>query len=638
MDNNELEKLKKRLYKKGEIFKEREFRSPLTPTASKAKTYWEESPPEEGGLPLPEKPKISPFRRAIIVAAGFLVLIGIGLAVYFLLGGGPAVISSKNIEISLEGPATIKGGEVGNWQAVLTNKNKTDIELADLIIKYPENSRPISASISAAKTLYERRPIGSIKAGQTITEPIKAYLFGEKDSEKKFKLTLEYRPQGSNAILAKPYERSIRLLQSPVEVSIKLPKEANAGESVSLEIEIISNAEAVISNLHLKMEYPAGFQYQESDLKSASGDDVWRLGDLESNKKRTIKIKGVLESQDQMELSFRALAGPLDEKGEVVAYGFGVSTITVKKPFLQLGIKIEGKTGEIIVSPGDDLEVDIEWQNTLPVKIYNAVIEAKIKGEAVNQRTISVQKGFYRSFDQALVWNQASVPDLGEIELLTSGEAQFRFALLKPLPNEVIRAGNPIVTIEVEMKAERITEEEGKIEIRNHISKEIKIATVFQLSRRGFYYSGPLKNTGLLPPKVGKETTYTIAWSLTNSSNNVSDAAVSAFLPSYVRWLGATKPEDANVSYDEKTGEIVWRPGLISQGTGIFAPSQELLFQISFLPNISQVGTQPVLVSETVLSGKDSFTGVFLRDVKPAQTTYLDADPQFKYEEASVRQ
>lgn len=58
MDNDEIERLKRRLYKKGEVFKEREFRSPLSPRSDQTKTYWEEPSEGEGRLVLPEKTSI----------------------------------------------------------------------------------------------------------------------------------------------------------------------------------------------------------------------------------------------------------------------------------------------------------------------------------------------------------------------------------------------------------------------------------------------------------------------------------------------------------------------------------------------------------------------------------------------------
>ncbi len=639
MNDDEIEKLKKRLYKKEETFKERETRVPLSPRSSETKAYWEEPPKEEGpGLVLPEEPKKSPAKRIIAIFSIFFGLAILGAGFYFLIGGSN-VVSSKNIEIKMEGPTSIKGGEAGKWQVLITNKNKTDLELADFIIEYPENSRPVSDAINTAngsKNISERRAIGSVKAGETINQTIETYLFGEKDTDKIFKLALEYRPQGSNAILEKTAEQAVRLLQSPVEISLKLPQETNSGEPVILEAEIFSNAETVIKDMNFKMEYPNGFRFQSADLKPTAGDNLWRLGDIESGKKRTLKITGVLEGQDLMEMAFRALAGPLDEKGEVVPYGFSVESIILKKPFLKLGVAVNNKDGEIISSPGEEMNISVKWQNTLSEKISNAVIEVKLGGLAVDQRSLSVSNGFYRSFDQTLVWNQSSFPELSSIDPLVGGEAQFRFSLLNPLPNEAIRSGNPSISLDIEMRADRISEGEGAVQIKNHLSKEIKIATQFQMSRRGLYYSGPFKNSGPLPPKVGKETTYTVVWQLTNSTNAVSDATVSAYLPSYVRWLGVIKPENSDVSYNQNTGEIIWKAGTVAGGAGSSFLAQELSFQISYLPSASQIGSQPVLVSEATVGGKDTFTGAYLRSVKSALTTYLDTDSQFKYNEATV--
>lgn len=637
MNNDEIEKLKRRLYRKGEVFGERETRSPLSPRPPNAKTYWEEpSQSEDGRIIMPEKPKSFFSKKSTVIFLIIFALAAIGGTIYFLTEG-LTIISSNNIEIKMEGPGTIKGGELGEWQIFITNKNKTPLELAELIIEYPDGSKPVSNSLTGTKNSSERRSIGEIKTGQTANETIKAYLFGEKDTDKIFKITLEYRPEDSNAILAKESEQTVRLLQSPLEISIKMPPEANAGEEIDLNIDIFSNAQTATKDLTFKMEYPPGFQYLESDLKPISGDDIWRLGDLEPNSKRSIKIKGILEGQDLMELAFRASCGPLDEKGEIVPYGFAVQSILLKKPFLKLSMKVNNKTEEVIASPRDTLNIAIGWQNTLSEKINNAVIEVKLKSPAVDQRTISPTKGFYRSFDQVLVWNQSSFPELASIDPLQEGEAQFKFSILNPLPSSVISGSNPTITVEAEMRAERISEE-GQIEIKNHLTKEIKIATVFQFNRRGLYYSGPFKNSGSLPPRIGRETTYTIVWSLTNSSSAVSDATISAYLPSYIRWLNILEPEDVDVSYNQNTGEIVWRAGTVPVGTGLLTAAKELAFQISFLPNVTQIGTQPVLVSEAVLGGKDVFTGAFLRDVKAALTTNLDADPQFKYNEAAVTQ
>jgi hypothetical protein len=633
-NESKIEKLKKRLFKKGEVFKEREIESHLRPRQFDAKTAWEEPSLEEFKWRMPEKPKSRFAKIFIFVLIGFLLTGGIGIAVYFLRGGAN-IVSSRNIEMLIEGPTTLKGGELGEWRVVITNKNKVAIELADFFIEYPEGAKPVSDS-EISKSLRERRQIGQIDANMTIVQSIKAYLFGEKDSEKLIKLALEYRSQGSNAILVKEKEYLVKLLQSPLEISFKTPSEANSGEFVTLEIEIVSNAKTLIRDVNLKLEYPGSFRYSEAEPKPSFGENIWRLGDLEAGKKRSLKIKGLLQGQDLMELVFKASAGPFDEKGEVEAYGFAVSAIILRKPFLALSLAVNSREEETVASAGQTLNIDINWRNTLSQIIRNAVIEAKIKSPAADQRSISITDGFYRSFDQALIWNSSSMDALNYIEPLGAGRAQFKFVILDPLPAEVMTAGNPIISLDIEMRGERITEEGGSVEIKNRIAKDIKIASRFLLGQKGLYYSGPFKNTGSLPPKVGQETTYTVIWSLTNSVNDISEVTVKGFLPSYVKWLNKFSPENTDISYNQITGEVVWRLDIVPKGTGFSQPAKETAFQISFLPSASQIGVSPLLVSEATLFGKDVFTGAYLRDVKPAITINLDSDPQFKYTESRV--
>src|SRR3989338_536239 len=127
MNNNALEKLRKRLYRKGESFKEREERSPLMPIKQKAKTYWQREEP-------PYSKQKYFFKKFVFIAVAVFILAAFGFSAYYFFFGGSSVVSSRNIEIKFEGSTTIKGGEEGLWRILITNENKTDIELVDLII------------------------------------------------------------------------------------------------------------------------------------------------------------------------------------------------------------------------------------------------------------------------------------------------------------------------------------------------------------------------------------------------------------------------------------------------------------------------------------------------------------------------
>ena len=75
------------------------------------------------------------------------------------------------------------------------------------------------------------------------------------------------------------------------------------------------------------------------------------------------------------------------------------------------------------------IRVDLMWVNNLSSSIKDAQIELEIKGEAYDQRSVSVTKGAYRSYDNKAVWNSASLKDLASVAPGSSGKAQLGFSI-----------------------------------------------------------------------------------------------------------------------------------------------------------------------------------------------------------------
>ena len=156
------------------------------------------------------------------------------------------------------------------------------------------------------------------------------------------------------------------------------------------------------------------------------------------------------------------------------------------------------------------------------------------------------------------------------------------------------------------------------------------------LAAKALYYSGPFENTGPIPPKAEKETTYTVVWSLSNTSNNVSKAQVKATLPPWVRFVGAVSPLNENVLYNITTKEITWNVGSIPRGTSITQTGREVSFQIAFIPSLSQVDTTPTVINDAVLTGHDDFANVEVRVNKASLNTRISGDPTFPSSGARV--
>jgi len=146
---------------------------------------------------------------------------------------------------------------------------------------------------------------------------------------------------------------------------------------------------------------------------------------------------------------------------------------------------------------------------------------------------------------------------------------------------------NPDITLEVNIKGRRISDSNVPEKIESSILKTVTIASDVLFTPRAVYFTGPFLNNGPMPPRAEKETTYTIIWTVTNSSNALSDVVVSATLPSYIRWMNVISPASEKVSFNPIGGKIIWDIGNLSPGSGSFGSQKEVAFQIAFVPSVN---------------------------------------------------
>ena len=90
------------------------------------------------------------------------------------------------------------------------------------------------------------------------------------------------------------------------------------------------------------------------------------------------------------------------------------------------------------------------------------------------------------------------------------------------------------------------------------------------------------------------------------------------------------------MSYNPISHEILWDVGKIKAGTGYGNDSQEVAFQVGFIPGFTQTGKTPALISQTKFTGKDDFTGVVIDHTTNPLSTMLSTDPQFDAKQAMV--
>jgi hypothetical protein len=636
MPDDGLERLRKRLYKKDERFSGR-FQEPELPyRRENVRTEWtpDQKKSEELIAAAIKFEKPNKMKVIIIFVAIFVLGIVILAAVY--LFGGFGLISSRNIELLVSGPAEAAGGELVRWEVLVRNQNKVKLETAEIVFHYPKGFRPVNKSPGVLLT--ERRVLGEIQPQAAARETFSAFAFGPLDFEGQAEAALEYRTAGSNAIFEKTETILVKISRSPVGVSINIPKELNVGREINFEIKVVSNAGDAIKDIAVELVYPPGFTFKDSFPEPSEGQNRWQLGDLLPGQKRSVKISGVFEGAESEQRNIEALAGFMENKSLNV-YGSASAGVTLRRLFIDLEAVVNSQKSETLaVRSGDRLNVELKWKNNLPEILRNVTLEVELAGEAVDEKSISVNNGFYRGFDKKIIWTPSSLKELQTLEPGAEGRASFSFQLydVLRLPREKMK--NPQIILKGKIYPAEAGPSLAGVDVSGNFEISLKLETMLRLSVRGLYFSGIFPGSGPLPPRVGQETLYAVSWSLANISSDISGLIVRAALPPYLRWKGIISPPGENIVFDAAKSEVVWTAGSLKAGVGILEPAREVMFKIGFVPSPDQVGSSPVLLFDISAEGRDDFTGNIVRASEPSLTIdLLRFDPGLKSGDEKVK-
>lgn len=616
-------------------------RHDLQPQDIRVNQEWNNSEYAEKEEPVSVIPKSSKMSFSIKFLIGSIIffILALLLVVYNFLGGGN-VVSGDNIEVAIQAPISIAGGQTLSFEISIKNNNNVTLVGTDLGVAFPVGSREVSDTSLPAKRIQDF--IGDILPGQTIKKNLSVVLFGTEKEKKDINITLEYKVTGSNSLFNKTKSVSVLLSSAPVSVVISGPTEVNTNQNVNFTAEITSNSQTTIKNLLLKVDYPFGFSFISSNPLIFSKNNLWLIGDLEPGGKRTIKISGIINGQEGEERGFTFNIGaqsPADTLSIETPFTSSFASVTIRSPFVSADTYINGvNTKESVSTAGSKIEGVIKWRNNLSYEVSNVSIIVKLSGNSLNKSSIQATEGYYKSVDNTIIFDKTTNPSLASLSPGQSGESQFTFGSFGTGSVTGSSLTNPTIILNISVNGQQVNYQAGQNSILFTDSRKVKLTSNPQLFAKALYYIGPFQNTGPIPPKAEQETTYTITWTVTNPLNNLSGAVVSAVLPPYVKWLTNVSPSREKVDYDPGTGKVTWNVGSVLAGAGTISPAREVSFQVSLLPSVNQIGSGPDIINEALLTAKDSFTLTDVTDSFSSLNTRLTNDPYFNINNEMVIQ
>ena len=567
-------------------------------------------------------------------AAGFF-------AYYFFLGEGALPASPGNIDISVSGPLQVSSGEPVELQVAITNRNRASLELADLIVRYPKGTRSPTDLLTDLPD--QRIPLGVIEPGGRRQGTVAAVFSGLEGEKLDIVIELEYRLSGSSAIFVAKSNYEALFTSSPLSISVEANSETISGQPVEIRVTVASNADTPVKDALFTASYPFGFVLSAAEPRAlpGGGGNIWSLGDIQPGTKKVIILRGVLAGETGDERVFRFTAGTRKDTSEEtlsVSLAEYAHHITVSRPFLSLAVLVnrEETNATTVIAPGETVTIQVAWQNNLSTPITDAVIVARLGGIELDGATVRSTDGFYRSVDRTMLWDKSTTNGaLGSIAPGAKGTLSFSFQV----PNdETIKAlREPKLNMTVHAAGKRVSETGVPESLQASASKELRFASELLVLAQGLYYSNPFGSTGPLPPKAGAETTYAAVFSITNTTNNIRNATLRATLPPYVRWVGIYSPSGEKLVFNTNDSTITWQIGDIDAGVGIREElPRQAAIAIGFTPSTSQIGQQPILIRDIVLTGVDVATGATVSKKASDITTNIAGDPGFSAANAAV--
>ena len=628
-DKDGAEHLKDKLYSRKNNGDLQDIRSPLSESEAHAPVAWEapKAPPSikkqaafEGGSTVlaaggAGRGGMSFATKFFLGSLAFFV-IAAGAAAYYFFGAGHFV-SPNNIDLEIVAPSLVDGGSQVDLQVIATNRNSAQLVLADLVVSYPQGTRDPKDPTKPLQS--DRQSVGTIASGQSIKRTSSAILYGQEGSTQQVHVALEYSIEGSNAVFVREGDVNITIGSSPVSVSVAAPQNATAGQPFTLDVTLQSNSKETVSNVALEAQYPFGFSVKNTSPKADSGSTLWHLGSMAPGTTKVVHITGTIDGQDGDERIFRFLAGSeADQTAAHIKVPFlNIPTsITVSRPFISGTLTVAGKSGDTIsVTPGQNIQGSIAWQNNLSDPVSNIEVTLTLAGPALDTTSVQSPNGFYQSADNTITWTSAQDPGLAQVAPGASGTLNFSFATVPPGTGGVVYT-NPKVTLTLSVKGTRGSDQAPESVSAVDVT-EVVLGSLLSLESQSLYGQGAYSNSGPTPPRAESPTTYTVQWTAKNSSNAIANASVSAVLPPYVSY----KTGQTGFTYDSPSRTVRWDLGELKAGVGYTSAARVGSFQVTLTPSISQVGQAPALTGATVLSGTDRFAQIQVQATAQGPTT-----------------
>lgn len=492
-----------------------------------------------------------------VFAILFLAVVIVCAFAYSMYKKGQESFDVGNVSINIDVSSEVSSGE--ETSVTLEYKNDTNVKLknANIALYIPEKFLFVSSDNDPQKekTVLNWK-IENIIAGQSGKVKLFGIIIGEKDTKHIFKAALSYIPDNFNSEFQSTSQKELTIMSVPFELSVKAPQNITPSDEIEYVVDYENASVDDFKSVEIKGYFSKEFQYSFSKPEiTMQGENylTWNIGEVKSGGSGQLIIKGEIIGVESKEMeTIFALESSRNDSENRIEYTRQKVLTTIQENPVILSQIVNGSEN-YCASKGEELEYKIKFKNIGEKEIRNLVINSELEGQ-IDFSSLDVIDGSYDN-KYKITWSAFNVPQLAELGPEEEGDVNFRVKIKDFINIENSADKNFVIKNKATINSFNFDSDSAKIgKTLSSSESTVRIKSSFLIRSKGYFNDdGRIINSGVIPPEVGKETTYTIHWDLRNLFNDVGNIKIISTLPEGVRWTGNYIGPDGKVSLGDET-------------------------------------------------------------------------------------
>ena len=589
---------------------------------------WELSKGRRGGLGSKLLDFFATKWKWIVIGLSSVLFIALITNLAFLQG---MVFSDDRVDLGITGPKEVASAESIQYTVRYSNGNILSMNDVELQLSFPESfhiDQGDGMKVSGSSATISLGTIAGRSGGET---GFSGKFYGSKGSLAYLKATLRFSPSGMSSRFERETQAGVTIASSPLALEVSAPQEIASGNEVEYVFAYRNDSDLSFSNLRIKAEYPQNFRFNSSDPRPSDGDTAWRLGNLLPHASGEIHVRGVITGNRDEAKVVRVSLGVLQGDDTLLAYDQKERLTRIVASPLSVIQTVNGKT-DVSVNPGDQLNYEIRYANDGDIGLRDVIVTVEVNASALDMTKLQTTGGTYDVARGLIIWKAPDFPELSRLEPRQGGKITFSIPVRKEIGTSDEAGKHLTIRTLAKIDSPDIPFSTPSSKVIASNALEVRIGSVVDYAVSGYYFDASIPNSGPIPPKSGSETTYALHFRVVNYLNELSHAKVTAVLPTGVRYTGKRLPENESVSYNDRTGELVWDIGSIWGGG---KSTKELALQVAITPGSNEIGKSPNLLLRSVFDADDVFAKNSIHIERGAKTTNLQEDTSLSSDSSS---